>query len=104
MTPTQAKMLAAIRDHTVDGVPPNYDQLASAMGWVSRGNVVRILALMRADGLVDWERGRTRSLRILTDGPSRSAMERWSDDEVRRVALDLYEIGRARGLSKERAA
>ncbi len=104
MTPIHAKMLTAIRDNTVDGVPPTYKVLARKMGWASAANVVRVLLLMREAGLVDWDRQRARSLRILTDGPSRVAMERWSDDEVRRVTNDLLMIRSERNLAKGRAA
>jgi len=100
MTPVQSKLLEAIRDNTVDGISPSYGLLAQKMGWVSKGNVFRVLKLMRADGVVEWDPRRRNSLRILADGPSRAAMDRWSDDEVARVQLDLIDIARRRQIAR----
>lgn len=96
MTPIQAKMLAALRDHTVDGVTPNYAELAQLMGWKSRSSVVRVLYCLRDEGKIAWDPSRKRSLRILSDGPARTAMTRWSDAEVSRVMIDCADILAAR--------
>lgn len=103
MTPKQAAVVAAIRELTVDGVAPTYKQILQHTGIKSGGSLCATIDRLVRQGVLVREAYRSRSLRIV-EGPSREEMERWSDVEVRRVTLDLYEIGRARGLGRRVAA
>lgn len=96
MTPIQASMLAALRELTVDGVAPNYAELSERMGWKSKSSVVRVLHRLRDQGVIEWDPSRKRSLRILADGPTRTAMTLWSDAELNRVMIDCADILAAR--------
>lgn len=94
-TQRQAEMLAAIRRLTVDGVPPSLEALGSAVGLQSRGNVHGLLARMRARGLVAWEPGRARTIRIVED--TWSGLDRLSTAELTalRIRIDVLLTERA---------
>jgi len=66
MPPTNKHLryLEAIRRLTRDGVPPTYLQIGAEVG-SSAGNVCTTLHRMRERGLIDFEDGRPRSLRIV---------------------------------------
>ncbi len=63
-TPPMARCLTAIRKLTIDGVPPSIAELRAELGYASKGTVCTLLQEMKARGLVDFERGRSRTLRI----------------------------------------
>lgn len=63
-TKAQARVLAAIRDMTRDGVPPSYQELGEVLA-KSRSQIHYALARMKDRGLVDFEYGRSRSIRII---------------------------------------
>lgn len=64
-TREHAKALDAIRDLSRGGVAPSYAELGAALGLKSRGNVHALLHRMRERGLVEFEEGRARSIRII---------------------------------------
>lgn len=104
MTPKQASVLQAIRDLTVGHVPPSYPEIMARAGINSRSVVHGLVYELVRLGHITMEPGKRRSIKVVDMGPPREDMERWSDAEVRRVTLDLYEIGRARGLGRRVAA
>lgn len=85
LTRAQADCLAAIRRLTVDGVPPGYDELATALGLSSKGDVARLLNQLRDRGAVTWLPHRARSLVILEDQVSEPVIRALSDDAIRRM-------------------
>lgn len=50
MTPRERECLQAIKDLTVDGVPPNYDALAARLGVASKSGVSRMIESLVAQG------------------------------------------------------
>lgn len=52
MTPRERECLQAIKDLTVDGVPPKYDVLAAHLGIASKSGVSRIVASLEAQGFL----------------------------------------------------
>lgn len=99
MTPCMKQALDAIRRLTVDGVSPTYRDLQAELGLASVSGVHRLVhSLIRAGALRQPGHG-YRSIEIV-EGPTRDQMENWSDAEIRRVALVLYEIGRERGVNR----
>ncbi|MBI1682357.1 LexA family protein [Caulobacter hibisci] len=97
MTPFQASVLAAIRDLTRDEISPSVRDIGVHVG-AGVSSVHAALVLLEQRGVIKRE-GR-RSITILKAGPTRDQMERWTDGEVRRVALALHEISRERGLGR----
>lgn len=69
MTPTQAEVIATIRRLTVDGVSPSYRQLAAELGISSTQAIHAMLHRLRALGLVDFDDGRKRTLRVIEPDP-----------------------------------
>ncbi len=100
MTPRMQQAVDAIRRLTVDGVPPTYDELAADLGFKSRSAAFRIVKLLQERGLVTTHGGGTKRSIKLVEGPPRSEMETWSDEEIARVQLDLTDIGRRRQLAR----
>lgn len=67
MTPTkrQTQVLAAVMFLTDDrGFPPTIREVAARLKTLP-SNVHQILARLRASGLVDWEDGKLRTLRVV---------------------------------------
>jgi len=67
LTRAQKAMLGAIKDLTVDGLAPTYDELAAHLGMRSRGHVSALLVILRDKGRIIFER-KARSIRIIEDG------------------------------------
>jgi SOS-response transcriptional repressor LexA len=67
LTRTQKAMLDAIRELTVDGLAPTYDELAVHLGMKSRGHVSQLLVILRDKGRITFEH-KARSIRIIDDG------------------------------------
>lgn len=63
-TPRMAKCLDLIESLTVNNVPPSLDDLREGLGLSSRGPVHHLLSRMKDRGMVEWEPGRARTLRI----------------------------------------
>jgi SOS-response transcriptional repressor LexA len=105
MTPRMQQALDAIRRLTVKGVAPTYDELAADMGLTTKSAAFRIVKLLRERGLVTSEGGTQRNIKIV-EGPTRAAMEAWSDAEILRVQFDLQQIQVERGdaLAQEQVA
>lgn len=86
-TVKMARCLEAIRRLTTPaGVPPSYSELAAALGYAGAPQICNLLRDMKARGLVDFEPGRARSLRIVAQGPGREDLARLGDEDLRRVA------------------
>lgn len=83
------KALEAIRRLTVNAVPPSYTELGLALGVASRGQINRMLRQMRDRGLVDFEDGRARSLRIVGE---LSAMRDRSTAELLKIRENIDRI------------
>jgi repressor LexA len=66
MTPTQARVLSAIKRLTTDnGVSPSYDELVEACNLSSKSRVREMVARLAEDGYVRWTPGRARSIQII---------------------------------------
>lgn len=63
LTPKNARLLALITELTVDAVAPSYEVLAETM-CTSKGSVHRMLTRLQGLGLVTWDYGAARSLRL----------------------------------------
>lgn len=100
MTPIQGRVLDAVRDLSTTHSSPSVRDIVRHINASGVSVVHAALLRLRDVGLVTWTEGEFRSIRVLADGPTRAAMERWSDAEVRRVALALHEIARERGLNR----
>ena len=89
MTPRQKDMLDAIRDLTVDGVSPTYEELRLHLGIASKNGVHRMILGLEAQGLIRRCAGKRRTIAIVkpTDGfPDRL---RALSDEHFAVVLDV---------------
>jgi DNA-binding IclR family transcriptional regulator len=75
-----AATLKAIRELTVDGVPPSLTELAHALGLRNRSTVHGYLVDLRNRGLVTWDPHRERTLRILEDLPVPAEMRQLLED------------------------
>ena len=59
------KIIYNIRQFTkVNGYPPSIDELGQLVGLSSKATVSWYLGMLKADGVVDWEPGKPRTLRI----------------------------------------
>lgn len=93
LTQRLARLLAAIRELTVEGVPPTIDQLRVRLGLASKAQVHAGLTKLRERGQVDWIPQRRQSLTIVERREiSRADLERLSDEELRRIASWAYAI------------
>lgn len=104
MTPKQAEVLQAIRDLTVDGVPPSYPEIQERVGLSSRSQVHRAVQHLIKHGCVTKAPGSYRTLKVVDQGPSRAEMERWSDAEVERVHIATDWILNSRERARRAAA
>lgn len=68
MTPVEARCYRAIRDLTIDGVPPSFTELRDNLGLKSTGHTHGLVMSLARQGKVTYDQGRARSLR-LTAGP-----------------------------------
>ncbi len=59
-------MLDAVRELTVDGLAPTYDEIAAHLGLRSRGQVAGHLAALRRKGRIEYGR-QSRSIRLIED-------------------------------------
>lgn len=80
-TPEHARYLSVIRQLTREGVPPTYLQIGAEVG-ASVGAVCQTLHRMRERGLVDFEDGRGRTLRIVGEAEALLALP---TSELRRI-------------------
>ena len=91
MTPKQAAVVGAIRTLSAGGVIPTYREIAKKAGIASIGGLAAIIDQLCADGILTRERNRFRTVKIV-EGPTREAMERWSDEEVVRIHGIAFDI------------
>lgn len=94
-TPIQAKVLDSIRTLTRAGVPPSHAELRDDLGISSPGALHSLLARMKDRGLVDYEHGRARSLRVVGEF---AGVEGLSDAALLRLRERVRQIMRERGL------
>lgn len=73
LTRAQLRYLRAVRDATADGLPATHRELADALG-VAVGGVYQMLTRLRRDGLVTFDRGRTRTIRLTPAGVDAAAL------------------------------
>lgn len=66
MTPRQKDMLDAIRDLTVDGVSPTYEQLRVHLGIASKSGVNRMIVALERLGHVRRLKGCRRTVEIIS--------------------------------------
>ena len=98
LTKAEKAVIDAIRELTVDGLAPTYDEIAAHLGLRSRGQVAGHLAGLRKKGRIEYGR-QSRSIRIIEDGqPTEFAQA--SADRLRGVIEEATEalaaqIGRA---------
>ena len=81
LTRAQLRYLRAIRDLTADGLPTTHRAVAYRLGVVPAG-VYQMLTRLRRDGLVAFNRGQTRTIR-LTDAGREAAELRAVDVRAR---------------------
>ncbi len=68
-TPRQLRVLAALHAfHADHGYSPSFEQLREAVGFRALRGVEDHLEALRGRGLVLWERGHTRTLRLTAEG------------------------------------
>lgn len=66
MSPTQRKIIDAILRHIADrGVPPSVAEIAGDVGMYSTSSAHYQLCKMRKDGIITFEDGKVRTIRIL---------------------------------------
>ncbi len=71
LPPRQQDVINAILQLTNEhGYPPTLAELAAALGLKNRMTVHQHVAALKRKGLVNWESGLNRSLRVLTEGLS----------------------------------
>jgi len=59
-----------------NGYSPTLDEVAGDVGLVAKSSARRHLNVLRGDGLVDWQEGRPRTLRLTPGGSSFLAQQR----------------------------
>jgi SOS-response transcriptional repressor LexA len=88
LTKAQKAMVDAIRELTVDGIAPTYEELAAHLGIRSKGHIASQLASLKDKGWVDYGR-RARSIRILEqEQPPAAEIEKASAVRLRGVIED----------------
>lgn len=66
LLPAEGRALDAISTFTADrGYPPTVREVRDLMGWKSHGSTYTTLSRMRDKGLVSWEPGTSRTLRVV---------------------------------------
>lgn len=83
LTPQMAACVAAIRKLTAEGVPPSYDELAAEMGLAAKSNIHRIVRSLHKRGLLEFDPGHQRSLRLVEEDLSPARLERLSSEQLR---------------------
>lgn len=61
----EQELLKLLREHK--GTTMTIREIAGVMGLKSTGNVHRLLRLLRAQGHIDWDPKKARTIRVLTD-------------------------------------
>jgi SOS-response transcriptional repressor LexA len=89
LTQPQRACLTAIQFLTEDGVPPTYDQLASALGLASRSGVHRLLHQLKDRGLVTFEPRRAQSIRVLPTKIGPDELQALTSAELRTTAAHI---------------
>jgi Mn-dependent DtxR family transcriptional regulator len=91
-TAEHVRYLKAIRDLTHEGVPPTLRQIGAEVN-ASPGQVCNMLHRMRERGLIDFEDGRSRTLRIVGEV---EALEDRPTSELRNLRARIDAILSAR--------
>ncbi len=90
LTKQQNAMLRAIKDLTVDGVSPSYDELAVHLRLHSKGAVAYLLTILKQKGRIAWEPNRARSIRVLDVGEAAGE----TDMSIPRLAAIIEDAAR----------
>lgn len=62
------QIISTIEELTAShGYPPTFQEIADDMGLSSRGSIHAKMETLRALGLVTWEDGKTRTIRVVRD-------------------------------------
>lgn len=98
MTRNESKVLSAVRALTrASEVRPTIRLIAETAG-VGLSKTHESIVSLEARGRI--VRTEDRNYKVMGNAPPRDEIERWSDEEVRRVSLALHEISRERGLDR----
>lgn len=97
LTPRMVQCLDAIRELTLDGVPPTVRELANHLGIASSSQVQELLCALRDRRVIGWTPRRARSLYIIEDQVSPAVLNALSDEALRRAAAHIAGILASRG-------
>ncbi len=94
---TRLAAIDAIRDLTNElGFPPSVREIGERIGCKGIANVHRALDDLRDEGIVHWEDGRHRTIRLVREGPTERQIAKWSNAELTRVSETCAKIMAAR--------
>lgn len=79
MTPRLQSVLNAVRDLTVDGVSPSYQEIAEHIGVSSKGRVCRMVDDLVDRGMIVRTPGKQRCLRLTTADAEAVPFDRMAD-------------------------
>lgn len=66
LTARRTELVRLIREHRViHGYPPSVRELQAATGVASMSTIHRDLVALRAEGLIEWDRNRNRTIRVV---------------------------------------
>lgn len=101
----QRECLSAIKDLTVDGVSPSYDEIQDRLRLASKSGVHRLLHGLKDRGHIEFEPGHGRSVRVIGAGFSPDELNKMSDEALRNtIALSAGILAyREGGYGKETA-
>lgn len=98
LTHAQRQVLDLISDRlALEGVPPSYAEITTAMGWKSKAQVHAVIGRLEERGFIHRLPGKARSLRVIDQG--NGAM---SQRELHRLALELIRTARVERETEER--
>lgn len=97
MTPSDAKMLAAIRRLSVGGVSPTYEDLRKACGLASRSSVHATIHRLAREGLLTLSPGRARTVEVVEGAVSVAVLCAMSDDALIQAIVHAEQILASRG-------
>lgn len=93
LTPRMRDAFAAIRRMTAAGVPPTFEEIAFELDLASKSSAHRLVNSLQARGLIEYDRRRARSIRILGE---MDGLEHRSTPDLRALRDRIEIILRAR--------
>lgn len=96
MTPRQKDMLDAIRDLTVDGVSPTYEELRVHLGLASKAGVNRMIEALKRLGYLRSIKGCRRTVEVINRTPCDLGLEVMSIDELHTLSYQIRLVIAAR--------